>query len=222
MIRQMRSVAGGLVVLACLLASSLALGQEPPPPPDEGRGPGARGEPPPPPPDGRGPGARGENPPPSPEQRILSQLQYLLGASDDEWAVLQPRVARVQTLVQQRERLLKPRPPKPPRPVDPNRPDAGRGPQDEGPQSPLTDLKSDPNKDAPANTINGEWMRIYTRLAMLAGNGNATEAHLRVTITELRAAREKSDAELAKARADLRQLLTTAQEAVLIVMGFLD
>lgn len=179
--------------------------------------------PPPPPggPDGRG--ARGPReggpPPPSPEERLLTQLQQMLGCADSEWEVLGPKIAQVQQLINQRERFTKPRPPRPPRPVDPN----GRGPApNEDNRNLVVDLNADPRKDAKPDSLNGSLLRIYSDLVVLVSGGDAPSARLQMLLTQYREARAASDAQLAKARAELRELVTVRQEVVLVVTGILE
>jgi hypothetical protein len=215
----------------CTRGFSQDFGPAEPPPPPEGR-------------DGRGPREGGPPPPPPipPEERLRAQIQALLGSSDAEWSVLEPQIARVQALIAERERFTKPKPPKPARDgrgpdgrgPDGRGPDGrgsdGRGPDGRGPegnrgewqiQSPITDLKSDPKKDAQPGTVNGNLLQLYVRLVTLASS-NVSDAELQNALTQYRTARAASDAQLAQARDELRQLLTTRQEVVLVAMGILE
>ena len=53
-------------------------------------------------------------------------------------------------------------------------------------------------------------------------DGNAQTAQIKEALTKLREARKQKEAELAKAQADLRAVLTTRQEATLVLAGMLD
>ena len=53
-------------------------------------------------------------------------------------------------------------------------------------------------------------------------DGNATTAQVKEALAKLRDARKQKEAELAKAQADLRSVLTTRQEAALVLAGMLD
>lgn len=204
-----------LIVCACIVSglwsSGPALSQEPPPPPPGG-------------PDGRG--ARGPReggppptPPPSPEERLVAQLQQMLGCGDEEWAVLGPKISHIQQLISQRERFTKPKPPRPPRPVDPN----GRGPApDEDNRALFVDLKSDPRKDAQAGSLNGNLLQIYSDLVVLVSGGDVPSSRLQTLLAQYREARAASDAQLAKARTELRELVTVRQEVILVVTGILE
>jgi hypothetical protein len=171
---------------------------------------------PPPPPDARG--GRGGAPPLPPEQRVQEQLHSLLLVDDAEWAVLQPRIAQVQQLLKERDRFVKPKPPKPPRPVDPNRPDPE--PEPKGPDL-IVDVAPGP-KDGPLGMTNAEMAKAFTQLAVLASSGSIDSAAAVAALNHYRAARAKSDAELARVRTELRELVTAKQEIILVVTGILD
>jgi hypothetical protein len=143
----------------------------------------------------------------------------MLGASDQEWAVLEPKISQVQQLIAERDRFTKPRPPKPP--PDPNREGReGRGPRDEGPST-IVDLHADPKKDAAPHTINGDLLQIYIDLVMMASTGSPDTA-LHNQFLKYRQALAASNEQLAKARAELRDLVTSRQEVILVVTGILD
>jgi hypothetical protein len=173
--------------------------------------------------DGRG-GARGgrgdQPPPPSPEQRLLTQMQTLLESDETEWAVLQPRIAQIQTLVKQRERFAKAKPPPPPRPA--RRADEPPPPEEEQRDPRLiVDIKPDPRASEVKGTATAAAAERYADLAKAA----SYEASTNELIAQLRAfrnARAAADSELAKAREELRQLVTGRQEVILVVMGILD
>ena len=56
----------------------------------------------------------------------------------------------------------------------------------------------------------------------MASNEHAGAAEMATALREFRAAQAKSDAELAKAREELRELLTVKQEILLVLMKVLD
>ena len=64
--------------------------------------------------------------------------------------------------------------------------------------------------------------KIQMELQTLLENAASTPEQIKQQVTKLRAAREKSKQELAKAQQDLRQILTVRQEAQLVLMGWLD
>jgi len=64
--------------------------------------------------------------------------------------------------------------------------------------------------------------RISEELRGLLGNREAPSSQIKAKLTGLRAAREKANQELVKARQSLRQLLSLRQEAALVLGGLLD
>jgi len=61
-----------------------------------------------------------------------------------------------------------------------------------------------------------------SELRELLGNKDAASEQIKAGLTALRLANEKARQELAKARQELRQLLTVRQEATLVLSGLLD
>jgi len=61
-----------------------------------------------------------------------------------------------------------------------------------------------------------------SELRELLGNQDAAPEQIKAGLTALRLANEKARQELAKARQDLRQLMTVRQEATLVLSGLLD
>ncbi len=61
-----------------------------------------------------------------------------------------------------------------------------------------------------------------SELRELLGNKDAAPEQIKAGLTALRLANEKARQELAKARQDLRQLMTVRQEATLVLSGLLD
>ncbi len=171
---------------------------------------------PPAPPDGRGRGT----PPPPPEQRLLDRISTLITNDPNEWSVLEPKIRAIQQMLQQRERFTKAKPPPQPHPA--RRGDEPPPPEPEPDPNLIVDIKVGPNGQAPPGSINHLAGETYARLVMLASNPNTGQGDLVSTLNAFRAARAQSDAELAKARAELRQLVTTRQEIILVVAGILD
>jgi hypothetical protein len=138
---------------------------------------------------------RGNFDPAQARERFMNQLKERLGANDEEWKVLQPKLEKVSTA--QRE----------------GRGGGfggfggrgGRGGGGGGDQQPTTavgtasqDLnKALENKDTPAEEIAKK-------------------------LTALREAREKAKANTVAAQKELKEILTPRQEAVLVTMGMLD
>jgi hypothetical protein len=143
-------------------------------------------------------------------QMMEQRMQEMLGATAEEWKVLGPRVMKVQELSRQT---------------------GGRGPGmmvfgrgmrggSGGPGGP-----GGPGGRGPVVVMNRdltEVEKIQEELQTMLDNTSATPDQIKAELTKLRAAREKTKQELAKAQQDLRQVLTVRQEAQLILMGMLD
>ena len=128
-------------------------------------------------------------------QQRLDRIKEQLGASDDEWKVLSPKIEKVMDV--QRNSFagfggFRGR----------GGGGGGGGGADNQPQTPVAKASADlrttlENKDAPADDIK-------TKLAAL------------------REAREKARAELQAAQKELKEVLTQRQEAVLVTNGMLE
>lgn len=136
-------------------------------------------------------------------QMMEQRMKEMLGATDEEWKVLGPRVMKVQELTRQ---------------------SAGGGPgMMFGPMG-----RRGPGGDRPGGRGMGinreltEVEKIQQELQTTLEDTAATPDQIKQQVTKLRAAREKARQELAKAQQDLRQVLTVRQEAQLILMGMLD
>jgi hypothetical protein len=174
--------------------------------------------------DGRGPAARagrGDATPPSPEQRMLTSMQSLMSSDEAEWAVLLPRIQQIQTLIKQRERFAKAKPPPPPRPA--RRDNEPPPPKEEEQRDPrlIVDIKPDPHAAEAKGTATAAAGERYADLAK-AASYEASANELAADLRAFREARAAADAELARAREQLRQLVTSRQEVILVVMGILD
>jgi hypothetical protein len=149
----------------------------------------------------RGEGDRGQRRGPSEAERqewmqrardrMSAELKERLGANDEEWAVIRPRLEKVSEL---RVRSAM---------------GGGFGFRGRG---------SDGGAgDRPVSEIDAK-----SRALREAIDANASPEKLKQAMTELRAARQKQQAE-AKAAADhLREVLSLKQEAVLVSMGILE
>jgi hypothetical protein len=143
------------------------------------------------------------------EQRMKDQL----GATDDEWKVIGPRLTKVMGLRRQTSgaggmaRMFMGR-----RGGQGGRPGGPQGGQEgarRGPRGPFGQEPTAVDRAAEA---------LQTTLA----NTAATPDEIKAKLTALRSAREKAKQELATAQQQLRQVLTLRQEAQLVMMGMLD
>jgi len=139
------------------------------------------------------------------EQRMREQL----GATEQEWKVLGPRVMKVSELSRETR-------------------GGGRGGMmmfggmggRGGPGGPQGNRPGD-RPDAPAREQTPV-EKTQEELRTLLENTATTPDQIKNQLTKLRAAREKAKQDLAKAQQDLRQVLTLRQEATLVLMGMLD
>ena len=180
----------GVVLLVTLMASSLYAGP--------GGGGGQRGQ--------RGQrgqqdqqgqrgerGERGTFDRASMQERMVEMMKERLGATDEEWVVIKPRLSEVMTLSMNARgtRGMRGR---------------GRGNRDqqetEAPTEPVqiatADLQTTLDKEAP------------------------TAAEIKAKLTALRGAREKNKQQLVTAQQKLKEVLTVKQEAILVMMSMLE
>jgi len=131
----------------------------------------------------------------SPEERKTARLNMIkeaMGASDEDWKALEPKVAKLQDL--QMQNMM------------------GRfgGGRRGGPQQDATSQPANPVRDAAAE------------LQKVLDNKDATADQIKEKLTALHEVKAKATEELKKAQAELRELLTVRQEAVLVSQGLLE
>ena len=128
-------------------------------------------------------------------EREMERIKKKLGATDDEWAIIQPRLKKVMEMarsVSGAGGMM----PMMFGAVDPGSQD-GETPKDPA-QLAAEELQKTLDKDAP------------------------TTAEIKAKLTALRGAREKNKQKLAAAQEELRDVLTLKQEAILVMMGLLE
>ena len=124
-------------------------------------------------------------------KRAAERMRESLGATEEEWKVLQPRIEKVQTLLWQSR--------------------AGtRGMM----------WRSERRERAPREQTEVE--KAAGALRKILENKESKPADIKAALGPLRQAREKVEQELAKARKDLREVVTVRQEAQLVLMGLLE
>lgn len=138
------------------------------------------------------------------------QMQEEMGATDDEWKVLEPKIQKLQEL--QRANMgsafgggrggFGGR--------------GGRGPGGPGGDRPAGDA---PAGDQPKQS---DIQKAAAELRKLVESKDAKPEDLKKALTALRDARAKAKAELDKARKELQEILTVKQEAVLVSRGILE
>ncbi|MDY7010184.1 MAG: hypothetical protein SVV80_05455 [Planctomycetota bacterium] len=135
-------------------------------------------------------------------QRAAERIKENLGASEEEWKVLQPRIEKVQTLSRQlrfgamRGRFGD---------RSDRRGDRPRGSAQETATRPQSDLE-----------------KKSEALGKIVENKESKTEEIKSALKAFREAREKVEKDLANARKDLREVVTVRQEAQLVLMGVLD
>ena len=124
--------------------------------------------------------------------RMATRMKEQLGVNDKEWTALQPKVEKVMQI--QRETR------------------GGGFGGGRGGQGNAADAAAPTNPVAIASS----------ELQKLLENKDAAPEQIKARLTTLRDARVKAREDLVKAQAELKELLTVRQEAVLANMGMLD
>ena len=126
--------------------------------------------------------------------RMLERMKEVLACGDEEWTVLQPRLEKVMTLSRE----------------------ARSG-------SSMRVLfsrrrRQESSESQPQSAV----AKAAGDLGKTLENKEAKPEEIKAKLTALREAREKAKQDLAKAQAELREIITQRQEALLVLMGTLD
>jgi hypothetical protein len=156
---------------------------------------------------GGGGGGRGNFNPQQFQQQQMDRLKTALGATDDEFAALQPKIEKVQTL----QRSLQ---------------TGGRGGFGGGGAGGRRGNNGGgaagggaaATPAAPANPVAAAAADLQTTLA----DTNAKPEDIKTKLDALRSAKKAAKEDLTKAQEDLKGVLTQRQEAVLVEFGMLD
>lgn len=154
-----------------------------------------------------------------PEQfrRMMSErMREMLGASEEEWKVLEPKIEAVQTAAREaRGGGFGPGGfgPGGPGGFGPGGPGAGPG---GGPGG--RTRGGERGQTAPESAVAKATQELRTALE----DTNAKAESIAEKLSALRKARDAARENLARAQADLRELVTKRQEAQLVLMGILD
>jgi hypothetical protein len=185
-----------LAVVVLAAAASTSFGQQAPPP---GGNQGAGGN------QGGAGGGRGNRRDPAQmRQQMNDRMKELLGASDDEWKVLQPQIEKVQTLQRAATSragfsLL----------FNNSNNGGGRGGRGRGGQQ-------------PDNTPPSAVAEKSKELTAAIENKDTKPEEYKAKLAAYREARNQARADLGKAQESLREVVTVRQEAVLVELGLLD
>ncbi len=157
-------------------------------------------------------------------QRMEAALKQRLGVTDDEWAVLSPKIQKVRQLQMQ---------------LRPPRPDFGPGPRNGPPgadqntnnnqdQSPPPPPGSPDNQGGPGGPpgppemANSPVQKAVDHLNQLLQKSDSSDSDIQSACDAVRQARATAKSELSKAQEDLKSVVTPRQEAVLLAMGILE
>jgi hypothetical protein len=141
-------------------------------------------------------------------------MRETLGATPDEWTLLQPKIEKVQQLQRAASigrggmgALFRTNTTNP---TDPNANPGGRGGRG--------NRGNGPNGNDPPSPVATKAQELQTTLQ----NKDTPPDELKQKLAELRQARTKAKADVVKAQEDLREIVTVRQESVLVTMGILE
>ena len=141
------------------------------------------------------------------QQRMVEMVKSELGATSQEWTVIEPRLAKVMTLsrdVNQRGMGMMRRG----RRGDERAGRGGRGSQGQPTQE--------------SQSEQSEVQKATNSLQEVLNKSDSSPDEVKAKLLALRNAQEKTKQELAKAQQDLKQILSVRQEAKLVLLGLLD
>jgi hypothetical protein len=150
----------------------------------------------------RGGGGGGNFDPAQFRAQQMARIKDALGATDEEFTALQPKLEAVMTA--QRDTRA-------------GGFGGGRGGRRGGQQG---DTNAQPQQTPPGG--DSAVAKAQAELRAVLDNKDSKPEEIKAKLTALRAAREQAKTALAAAQKDLKDLLTQRQEAVLVNMGYLD
>ena len=164
---------------------------------------------------GQGGGPGGNFDPAQMRQRMAERMKEMLGADDEAWKVMEPRVMKVMELNRQanaggRGGMM-------------GMMFAGRGGRG-GPGGPGGD-QGGPQANRRGRGPQGEQTAVEKAMAQLRTvlqNQSASPEEIKTALTAVRQAREKARQELAVAQQDLKKILTVRQEGICVEMGLVE
>lgn len=166
------------ILVCCVLLSSVAFAG-----PDQGGPGGDRGG-------QRGP--RGGFDRAAMQERMMNMMKERMGASDEEWTIIQPRLQEVMEI--QRNAM-----------GGGMRAMFGRG-------------RGDQNTETPTEPVEVASKELQDTLE----KESPTTAEIKAKLAALRGAREKNKQKLVTAQQKLKEVLSVKQEAMLVMMGMLE
>jgi hypothetical protein len=164
-------------------------------------------------------GGRGNFDPALMRQRMMEQWKQQLGADDEAWKVIEPRLTKVIELNRDTMMTM-------------GRGMFGRGGMMGGPGGPGGPQGDQPRGNRPQgdrprfpgmeNREPSAVEKATETLSTTLEDQSASPETIKTQLNALRQAREKAKQDLAAAQQDLRQILTLRQEALLVVRGMLN
>ena len=149
-------------------------------------------------------------------QQFQDRMREALGATPDEWAVLQPKIEKVQQLQRAASigrggmaALFRNNN----NATDPNANPGGRGNRGNRGQG-----GNGANPNDPPSPVATKAQELQTTLQ----NKDTPPDELKQKLAELRQVRTKAKADLSKAQEELREIVTVRQESVLVTMSILE
>jgi len=157
-------------------------------------------------------------------ERRMEQIKEQLSVADDEWAVLKPKIEKVQQL--QMESMMSRMGGMMGGMMGGRRGQGGQGGPPGGGQG---GEQGGPPGGGPGGMgglggmmANNPIAEKVRDLQTTVSNQNASEADIKAKLDALREARKLSQEEMTKAQTEVRELVTVRQEAVLVTLGVLD
>jgi hypothetical protein len=150
---------------------------------------------------GRRAGGRGGFDPEQIRKRMAERLKETLGATDEEWKVLEPKIEKVIAAGMEVR-------------------GGGMGMMGRTGRGPGGDRGGEAATSQPAPTT--ETGKTSQALAKVLANKEAKADEIKTALQALRDARAKAKAELEKAQKELRDVLTVRQEAQFVMTGMLE
>lgn len=130
-------------------------------------------------------------------QRMEQRMREQLGATEEEWKVLQPRIDKVRQLMRQTRGGFSAF--------------GGRGRRPGGAQPAATPAREQSDVEKKTEALR----------SLLADKASTPDA-VKAALEALRKAREKAEEDLAVARKELQEIVTVRQEAALVLTGVLQ
>jgi hypothetical protein len=138
-------------------------------------------------------------------QRMMDRMKDTLGATDEEWKALEPKVEKVMTLsMDARGGMMMGR----------GMMGRGRGGRD-ATSRPARESQTQPQPQS-------EVAKATQALTTVLDKSEAAPEEIKTALANLRDAKAKAKVELETAQKDLREVLSVRQEARLVMMGLLD